>query len=105
MLGTTYSFSVILSLVLPWFFSTREIPVGGQAVIEGVLMRGPGSWALAVRSPGGDIWKRRWETLPWNSSPPWNLPVLRGLALMGEMLVTGFRAISLSAQVALGEVF
>ena len=103
MLGTTYSFSVILSLVLPWFFSTREIPVGGQAVIEGVLMRGPGSWALAVRSPGGDIWKRRWETLPWNSSSPWNLPVLRGLAMMVEMLVTGFRAISLSAQVALGE--
>lgn len=83
--------------------SAREIPVGGQAVIEGVLMRGPGRWALAVRPPEGDIWTKWWEARPWNSSMPWKLPVLRGVATMGEMLVTGFRAISLSAQVALGE--
>lgn len=82
---------------------SREIPVGGQAVIEGVLMRGPERWALAVRPPEGDIWTRWWGTRPWNSSMPWSLPVLRGIATMGEMLVTGFRAISLSAQVALGE--
>lgn len=83
--------------------SAREIPVGGQAVIEGVLMRGPGRWALAVRPPEGDIWTRWWEARPWNSAMPWSLPVLRGMATMAEMLVTGFRAISLSAQVALGE--
>jgi len=83
--------------------SAREIPVGGQAVIEGVLMRGPGRWALAVRPPEGDIWTKWWEARPWNSSLPWSLPVLRGVATMGEMLVTGFKAISLSAQVALGE--
>jgi len=92
-----------LSLVLAYLLSAREIPIGGQAVIEGVLMRGPGSWALAVRAPGGDIWKKKWGSQPWNSPFPWNLPVLRGLATMAEMLVTGFRAISLSAQVALGE--
>ncbi len=83
--------------------SAREIPVGGQAVIEGVLMRGPGRWALAVRPPEGDIWTKWWGARPWNSSMPWSLPVLRGVAAMGEMLATGFRAISLSAQVALGE--
>lgn len=84
-------------------FSAREIPVGGQAVIEGVLMRGPGRWALAVRPPEGDIWTKWWVVRPWSSSMPWSLPVLRGIATMGEMLVTGFKAISLSAQVALGE--
>lgn len=83
--------------------SAREIPVGGQAVIEGVLMRGPGRWALAVRPPKGDIWTKWWGARPWNASKPWSLPVFRGIATMGEMLVTGFRAISLSAQVALGE--
>lgn len=83
--------------------SAREIPVGGQAVIEGVLMRGPGRWALAVRPPEGDIWTKWWKARPWNSTMPWSLPVLRGVATMGEMLVTGFRAISLSAQAALGE--
>lgn len=83
--------------------TAREIPVGGQAVIEGVLMRGPGRWALAVRPPEGDIWTKWWVARPWNSAMPWSLPVLRGMATMAEMLVTGFRAISLSAQVALGE--
>lgn len=83
--------------------SSREIPVGGQAVIEGVLMRGPCRWALAVRPPEGGIWTKSWMARPWNASMPWCLPVFRGVATMGEMLVTGFRAISLSAQVALGE--
>lgn len=96
-------FQRFFALFKVFCLSAREIPVGGQAVIEGVLMRGPASWALAVRSPEGGIWKKKWDARPWNSSPPWNLPVFRGLATMGEMLVTGFRAISLSAQVALGE--
>ncbi|MDO9509463.1 MAG: DUF1385 domain-containing protein [Thermovirgaceae bacterium] len=93
---------LLLGLPVP-LLSAREIPVGGQAVIEGVLMRGPARWALAVRPPEGGIWTKWWEARPWNASMPWSLPVLRGVATMGEMLVTGFRAISLSAQVALGE--
>lgn len=92
-----------ISFLITNLLSAREIPVGGQAVIEGVLMRGPERWALAVRTPEGGIWTRWWHSRPWNSSKPWSLPVFRGVATMGEMLVTGFRAISLSAQVNLGE--
>lgn len=103
MLKIPLLFRKLYALTSVFCLSAREIPVGGQAVIEGVLMRGPTSWALAVRAPEGGIWSRKWDARPWNSSFPWNLPVIRGLATMGEMLVTGFKAISLSAQVALGE--
>lgn len=103
MLRPNIFLSLVPSLIHSSLLRAREIPVGGQAVIEGVLMRGPGNWALAVRDPEGGIWHKKWAVRPWNSSLPWNLPVFRGLATMAEMLVTGFRAISLSAQVALGE--
>lgn len=96
-------FSRLFFLILSPALLSREVPVGGQAVIEGVLMRGPSKWALAVRSPEGGIWSKCWGSRPWNSSRPWNLPVIRGVATMAEMLVTGFRAISLSAQISLGE--
>lgn len=81
----------------------REVPVGGQAVIEGVLMRGPEKWGLSVRTPEGDIWQHAWENRPWSRARPWNLAILRGMATMAEMLYTGTKALSLSAEVSLGE--
>jgi len=81
----------------------REIPVGGQAVIEGVLMRGPLRWGLSVRNPEGDIVRDAWETRPWSSSMPWKLPVLRGMVTRAEMLYTGTKALAVSAEISLGE--
>lgn len=81
----------------------REIPVGGQAVIEGVLMRGPRRWALAVRDSNQQIQKEQWPLRPWASRRPWSLPVFRGMATMAEMLVVGMKALSRSASIALGE--
>ena len=43
----------------------KRIPVGGQAVIEGVLMKGPEHWGLAVREPSGNIWLKAWLVSEW----------------------------------------
>jgi uncharacterized protein YqhQ len=81
----------------------EKLPVGGQAVIEGVLMRGRERWALAVREENGSLFEKVWPNVSWASSGIWKLPVFRGLATMAEMMTVGFRALSLSAEVALGE--
>lgn len=81
----------------------ETLPVGGQAVIEGVIMKGPSHWGMAVRQPDGDIWKDRWSCAGWDKKGIWKTPVFRGMATMAEMLREGFRALSRSAQIALGE--
>src|SRR6187397_2507136 len=78
--------------------------VGGQAVLEGVMMRGPSNWAVAVRKPDGDIahvnqpidspMARHWI---------WRLPVIRGVIALGESLAIGFRALAISANYAAQE--
>src|SRR2546421_11064743 len=78
--------------------------VGGQAVLEGVMMRGPRNWAVAVRKPDGDIahvaraidplMARHWLL---------RLPIIRGVVALGESLAIGFRALSVSANYAAAE--
>jgi uncharacterized protein YqhQ len=82
---------------------TRKIPVGGQAVIEGVLMKGENRWGLAVRRPDGEISKENWANSSRTKRYPWKLPLLRGFVTMAEMLGTGFRALSRSAEISLGD--
>src|ERR687887_1911530 len=79
-------------------------PIGGQAVLEGVMMRGPSNWAVAVRKPDGQIaevcrpiesvMKRHWV---------FRLPVIRGVIALGESLAIGFRALAISANYAAQE--
>lgn len=78
--------------------------VGGQAVIEGVMMRAPGAWAVAVRRPDGVIEAIRNE-LPRLSarSAAARIPFVRGVMVLGESLTLGFRALSWSAQKAVDE--
>ena len=70
----------------------RDAPVGGQAVLEGVMMRGVSVWAVAVRKPEGEIevtseplvsWAKRHRVLRW--------PVIRGVVALGESLKIGFQ--------------
>ena len=82
---------------------SRRIPVGGQAVIEGVLMRGPEHWGLVVRKPDGSMWRNAWLESKWLKKGAWKLPIVRGFASMAEMMRVGFRALSISAEQALGE--
>jgi len=78
--------------------------VGGQAVLEGVMMRAPSAWAVAVRRPDGMIEAIR-SDLPRLStrSVAARIPVIRGVMVLGESLTLGFRALSWSAQKAVDE--
>ena len=79
--------------------------VGGQAVLEGVMMRGPGNWAVAVRTPSGEIAQvSRPISSPMARHRVWRLPIVRGVIALGESLGIGFRALSISAQYAAQEV-
>ncbi len=80
--------------------STEKFFYGGQAVIEGVLMRGRTTYAVAVRRPDGEIEVRR-EALKsvMYTSRVWKLPLLRGLAGLWEMLHLGMKALVWSANV------
>jgi uncharacterized protein YqhQ len=75
--------------------------VGGQAVLEGVMMRGPSNWAVAVRKPNGAIAQvcRPIESLMARHRVL-RLPVIRGVMALGESLAIGFRALAISANYA-----
>src|ERR671919_947427 len=81
-----------------------DAPVGGQAVLEGVMMRGVSTWSVAVRNPEGEIevtsepivsWAKRHRIL--------RLPVIRGVVALAESLKIGFRALAISANAQLEE--
>jgi uncharacterized protein YqhQ len=78
--------------------------IGGQAVLEGVMMRGPRNWAVAVRKPDGEIAQVANEIRPLMARH-WalRLPVVRGVVALGESLAIGFRALSVSANYAAAE--
>src|SRR5438876_12260939 len=78
--------------------------VGGQAVLEGVMMRSPSSWAVAVRKPDGGIAQVcRPIASPMAKRRIFRLPVVRGVIALGESLAIGFRALAISASYAAAE--
>src|SRR3954469_17799150 len=91
----------------------RDAPGGGQAVLEGVMMRGVSTWALGVRKPApdgapegseGEIEVQRFElTSVLKRHRILRLPIVRGVVALGESLVVGFKALGLSANAQLGE--
>jgi uncharacterized protein YqhQ len=75
--------------------------IGGQAVLEGVMMRTPSNWAVAVRKPDGEIAQvGRVITSPMAKRRIYRLPVIRGVIALGESLAIGFRALAISANYA-----
>lgn len=81
-----------------------EFLIGGQAVIEGVMMRSPHAYAVAVRRPDGEMatLRRPWSR-PSDKRRFWRWPVLRGLAVLGQAMALGVRALRFSGRAALGE--
>ena len=72
----------------------RDAPVGGQAVLEGVMMRGVSTWAVAVRNPAGQVELSSEPLVPWAKRHRlWRVPVIRGVVALGESLKIGFRAL------------
>ncbi|HEX3354021.1 MAG TPA: DUF1385 domain-containing protein [Terriglobales bacterium] len=103
-LKTWWRFLVAVQL-LPALEGGEETLVGGQAVLEGVMMRSPHAWAIACRKPSGQVSvhseplerpseKRKW--MAW--------PVIRGVVTLGHAMTLGFRALKFSANVALDEL-
>jgi uncharacterized protein YqhQ len=78
--------------------------VGGQAIMEGVLMRSPNFWGMAVRTPAGDMDLRaeRFRSIT-RKNRLFRLPILRGALSLGETLWLGMKALALSTNIALGE--
>ncbi len=78
--------------------------IGGQAVLEGVMMRGPRNWAVAVRKPDGSITQAYRQIDPL-AVRHWSLrlPIVRGVVALGESLTIGFRALTFSANAAVAE--
>jgi uncharacterized protein YqhQ len=82
----------------------RDAPVGGQAVLEGVMMRGVSVWAVAVRNPEGQIEISSEPLVPWaRRHRLWRVPVIRGVVALAESMKIGFRALSISANAQLDE--
>ncbi|HEY5189959.1 MAG TPA: DUF1385 domain-containing protein [Solirubrobacteraceae bacterium] len=89
--------------------AARDAPVGGQAVLEGVMMRGVAHWAVAVRTPPedgvagvGEIAVRSFElTSRLARRRVYRLPVIRGVVALGESLGIGLRALGFSANAQL----
>ena len=78
--------------------------IGGQAVIEGVMMRGVKSTAMSVRKPDGSIQTDTWENVSIRDRyPVLRLPVLRGVVSFVEMLIFGYKSLMASAEIASAE--
>jgi uncharacterized protein YqhQ len=81
-----------------------SLTVGGQAVLEGVMMRSPHALAIAVRRPDGSVLLKDEPYTSLGERYPWlKRPFLRGPVILLEALVTGVRALTYSAQAALQE--
>src|SRR4026207_673390 len=89
-----------LKLLHTVFAMERDLIVGGQAVMEGVMMRTPSAYAIACRKSDGSIVTTA-ETLPkWSDKYKWlNLPVLRGGATLIQSMALGVKALNFSANV------
>jgi uncharacterized protein YqhQ len=91
--------------LLPALESGEETLVGGQAVLEGVMMRSPHAWGIAVRKPSGEIvthgepLERPSEKHEWMG---W--PLVRGVITLGHAMKLGFRALKFSANAVLDEI-
>ena len=89
----------------PDAYSPSDHAFGGQAVIEGVMMRGRHSWGVAVRRPSGDIARVAYPLPPAGSrNRVARFPVVRGVVALYESLSLGIKALRISANIGLEEV-
>ena len=82
--------------------TTEDLPIGGQAVIEGVMMRAENRVVTAVRTADGEIVVREEEHVPWSRRTGLHrVPILRGAISFIEMMIIGMRTLNFSADVAM----
>jgi uncharacterized protein YqhQ len=91
--------------LLPALESGEETLVGGQAVLEGVMMRSPHAWAIAVRKPDGEVATHSEPIERPSEKHKWmGWPIVRGVMTLGYAMSLGFRALRFSANVALDQI-
>src|SRR5208337_1057831 len=91
--------------LLPALESGEETLVGGQAVLEGVMMRSPHAWGIAVRRPSGEMVTHSEPLERPSEQHKWmGWPVVRGVMTLGHAMTLGFRALKFSANAALEEL-
>ncbi len=91
--------------LLPALEGGEETLVGGQAVLEGVMMRSPHAWAIAVRRPSGEIVEHCEPLERPSEKHKWmGWPIVRGVVTLGQAMMLGFRALKFSANVALDDL-
>lgn len=76
--------------------------VGGQAIIEGVLMQSPKRTVMAARNPDGKIVFKTLKRKSLTKGKPYSFPIIRGVISMGEMLSVGMKALNWSSSMAIG---
>ena len=84
--------------------SEEKKNIGGQAVIEGVMMRAPNKFVIAVRQPDGTIAVKR-DDIKLDSNKILKKPIIRGLIGLYDALVLGIKALNFSAEKAMPEEF
>jgi uncharacterized protein YqhQ len=103
-LRKVWRFLVAVQL-LPALESGEETLVGGQAVLEGVMMRSPHAWAIAVRKPSGEVATHSEPLERPSDKHKWmGWPIIRGVMTLGYAMTLGFRALRFSANVALDQI-
>ncbi len=95
----------VATQLLPALESGEETLVGGQAVLEGVMMRSPHAWGIAVRRPSGQIATHSEPLDRPSEKHKWmGWPVVRGVVTLGQAMVLGFRALRFSTDVVLEDI-
>lgn len=90
--------------LLPALESGDDPLIGGQAVLEGVMMRAPHSYCVAVRKPDGEIVTEEGEAHRLSEQNKlWGLPIVRGVATLFQAMSLGMKALNFSAQHAVEE--
>jgi uncharacterized protein YqhQ len=103
-LQTLWRFLVAVQL-LPALEGGEETLVGGQAVLEGVMMRSPHAWGIACRKASGEVLTHSEPLERLSEKHKWmGWPVIRGVMTLGHAMTLGFRALRFSANVALEEL-
>jgi uncharacterized protein YqhQ len=91
--------------LLPALESGEETLVGGQAVLEGVMMRSPHAWAIACRKPSGEVVTMSEPLARPSEKHKWMAwPIIRGVMTLGYAMSLGYRALRFSANIAIEEV-
>jgi uncharacterized protein YqhQ len=91
--------------LLPALESGEETLVGGQAVLEGVMMRSPHAWAIACRKPSGEVVTLSQPLDRPSEKHKWmGWPIVRGVMTLGYAMSLGYRALRFSANVAIEDV-